>query len=715
MKLKLYLLLFILTALSLNNFATHIVGGEIYYDCLGNNNYKITLKIYRDCCPTCAQFDSPAPYIGIFDNAGTLIDSLNMGAPIITPLQNTIVNPCFTFPNNVCVEEGDYVQTVNLPPIPGGYTLTYQRCCRNSAILNIANASNVGSTYTIQILPNSVVSCNSSPRYTYFPPLFVCEGMPLTFNNSATDPDGDVLVYSLCDAYDGASTALPQPNPPMPPPYPFVLYNPPYTGTYPMSSSPIFTINSNTGLLTGTPNMIGRWVVGICCQEYRNGVLLTTNKRDFQFNVVNCPIVSVASIPVQSSFCFGMTDNFTQNSINAFSYHWDFGNPNSNTDTANTVSPSYTYPDTGTYHVTLIINQGTQCSDTNTVTVEIQNLLAPSFTPPPGQCVNDNHFNFTAAGAFTGNGTFNWAFGPHANPSISNQQNPSNIVFDTVGTFPVSITINENGCTQTYTNNITVYPKPDANFSLLSSVACAMNPVQFSDSSAADTPLSYIWNFGNETSSTSQNPSAYYNSTGNYNVTLIITTQHGCKDTVSMLTPIAVYPLPQAGFKVSPKDTSIFYPQVTLVDQSISAVTCDLDWGDGNTTTDCNNVHSYAQPGVYTITQIVSNIYGCLDTSYQTVIIRPETRFWIPDAFTPGEDGINDVFKPVVIGVHNYKFYIFNRWGEELFFTSDINAGWNGTYKGNPAASDVFVYKVSFSDDVDDETHSYIGSVTLVR
>ena len=715
MKLKLCLLLVFLTAFSLKNFATHIVGGEIYYDYLGGNNYKVTLKIYRDCCPSCAPFDVPAPYIGVFNSVGTLLDTVNMGTPVITPLLNTIVNPCFTFPNNVCVEEGDYVQTINLPPIPGGYTLTYQRCCRNSAILNIANASNVGSTYSIQILPNNIVATNSSPRYSFFPPLFVCVGLPLTFDNSATDPDGDVLVYSLCDAYDGASTISPQPVPPAAPPYTNVIYNPPYTAVYPMSSAPAFTINPTTGLLTGTPNMIGRWVVAICCQEYRNGVLLTTNKRDFQFNVVNCPIISVASIPLQNIFCFGLTANFSQNSVNAFSYHWDFGDPSTNLDTANTLNPSYTYPDTGTYHVTLIINPGTQCTDTNTTVVQIQHLLAPSFIPPPGQCVNNNSYNFIAGGSFVGNGTFTWTFGPNATPQTSNQQNPTNIVFDSAGTFPVTLGVDENGCSQNYTDNIVVYPKPDARFSLVSTTACAMNPVYFMDSSQADTPLIYNWNFGNGTSSTAQNPSALYNSSGNYSVSLIVTTQHGCKDTTTMANPVAVYPLPQAGFKVSPKDTSIFYPQVTVVDQSVGTINCDLFWGDGSNTTDCTNIHSYSQPGTYHLMQVVTNSYGCTDTAYQTVIIRPETRFWIPNAFTPGGDGLNDIFKPVVLGVHNYKFYIFNRWGEELFFTSDINAGWDGTFKGNPVASDVFVYKISFSDDVQDETHQYIGSATLVR
>jgi gliding motility-associated-like protein len=97
------------------------------------------------------------------------------------------------------------------------------------------------------------------------------------------------------------------------------------------------------------------------------------------------------------------------------------------------------------------------------------------------------------------------------------------------------------------------------------------------------------------------------------------------------------------------------------------------------------------------------------------VIIRPEFYFWIPNAFTPNGNGLNDVFKPKLLGVHDYSFLIFDRWGEKIFETNNMEAGWNGFFKGRLCTNDVFVYKINFRDDVQQLDHQYIGRVTLVR
>ncbi len=706
--------------LSLKNFATHIVGGEIYYDNLGGNNYRITLKVYRDC--TGITFDNPAS-IFIFNSAGTFIDSVEIPLPGTAIVPPTINNPCFTPPANICVEEAIYQTVVNLPNIPGGYNITYQRCCRNGTILNLVLPGDVGSTYMCHITDNTIAPGNSSPRYTNFPPIFLCAGVPLFFDHSATDPDGDSLYYELCDPYTGLTTACPMlgasvgagcPNIASPPPYAFVPWQVPYNATYPMSASPIIAVNPVTGLMTGTPNMVGQWVVGVCVSEYRAGVLIDVNKRDFQFNVVTCPGLPVASIPLQTTFCFGYNVNFTQASLNAFSYHWDFGDPTTTLDTSNVLNPSWTYADSGTYQVMLIINPGSMCADTQTNIFYIFPLLDPLFSPPPGECVYDNSYNFTGGGAFMGNGTFSWNFGANASPTTSTSLNPTNIVYDSAGTFPVSFTITENGCSETVTANVVVYPKPIADYTLATSTACDLQPVSFIDASISP-PLTYLWTFGDGGTSTLQNPFHTYPAIGNYPSSIIVSTIYGCKDTFALPSPVAVFPSPIAGINATPKDTSIFYPLVTAFDLSTGAIDCTIYWGDGTSNSNCDTSHAYSAPGTYTIMQVVVNANGCRDTAKIDVIIRPEFLFWIPNAFTPNGNELNDVFKPKLLGVHDYSFLVFDRWGEKIFETNNEEVGWNGYFKGRLCTNDVFVYKINFRDDVKNINHQYIGRVTLVR
>jgi len=721
---KKLLILFFLALFGINSFATHIVGGEIYYDCLGGNNYKITLKIYRDCFNGLAPYDDPAS-IFIYNSSGTLVNQVQIPFPGSVVLPVTINNPCFTPPTNICVEEAVYTTTINLPPIPGGYDITYQRCCRNNTILNIINPGAVGSTYMAHIPGSGPLACNNSPRYNNFPPIFLCSGVPLNFDHSATDPDGDSLFYELCDPYIGLDASCPIVGPqaavgcatvPSPPPIPFIPWQPPYNASYPMSASPAIAVNPVTGLMTGTPNMIGQWVVGVCVREYRNGVLISTNKRDFQFNVVNCPGLPVASIPNQTLFCNGYQVAFSENSLNAFSYAWNFGDPTTTADVSSLQAPTWTYADSGTYTVTLIINPGTLCADTNSNTFYVYPLLNPQFTAPPGECIYENSFDFTAAGAFMGNGAFHWNFGANATPSISMTQNPSNVTYNAPGTYPVTLTISENGCTRSITHNINVYPKPDALYGLAAGIACDLQPVHFIDSSfTTDGPLTYQWFFGDGSTSSEQNPFHNYPAIGNYNSSLIISTVHGCKDTFALPSPVSVYASPIAGFYVTPQDTSIFYPDVNTFDQSLGAVNCAIYWGDGSVTNNCDTTHHYTKPGTYTVMQVVTNANGCTDTAYSTVIIRPEFLFWLPNAFTPNNNGLNDVFKPVILGVHDYNFLIFDRWGEKIFETHDMYEGWDGTFKGRLCTNDVFVYRIFFRDDVLNNPHEYIGSVTLVR
>jgi gliding motility-associated-like protein len=697
--------------------ATHIVGGEIYYDYQGNNTYLVTLKVYRDCINGQAPFDNPA-YVGVYDQNSVLLQTLSLSFPGSQQIPISINNPCYLPPSNVCVEEAIYTGTAVLPPIPGGYFLSYQRCCRNQTILNLSNPLNVGSTYTCHIPDPSVAVGNSSPRFTNLPPLFMCSNVPFIFDHSATDPDGDSLVYHLCDPYDGASSSNPQPNPPSGPPYFPVPWQSPYSTSYPMASSPAMNVDPQTGLLTGTPTQIGNWVFAVCVEEWRNGQLISEDRRDYQFNVMNCPNATVSSFPSQTTFCFGYNVNFLNNSINAMTYHWDFGDASTAADTSDQQFPSWTYSDSGVYNVMLICNPGLPCADTGYTTFYIYPLLNPSFAPPAGQCITGNSFSFTAAGSFMGNGTFSWNFGAGASPQTSVQQNPGSVVYNSTGWHVVTLTVSENNCTNSFTDSVYVYPPPQAHFTNQPQQGCPPLAVTFSDASVIGNATAvYSWDFGDGSYGTGQHPTHTYTQTGTYTVTLILITMNGCVDTVTFAMPnlITVYPVPTALYTADPMVTSIFTPDITFTDLSQDNISCMLYFGDGNYSPNCSTVYTYQNYGIYHTYQEVENSYGCKARYGLDIEIKPEFRFFIPNAFTPTGNGLNDVFMPRIMGVRDYRFMIFDRWGQLFFETDDINTGWDGTYKGRKCQEDVYVWKISCVDLPEEQEHTWVGHVTLIR
>ncbi|HSH65580.1 MAG TPA: PKD domain-containing protein, partial [Bacteroidia bacterium] len=502
---------------------------------------------------------------------------------------------------------------------------------------------------------------------------------------------------------------------PSAPPYAYVQYNAPYTGSYPIAASPAFKIDGHTGIITGTPNMIGRFVVGVCANEYRNGILLNTNKRDYQFNVTNCPKSAKAYIPDQTIFCSGLTIKFLQASSGANTYHWDFGDPGSTADTANVPFPSWTYSAIGTYPIMLIINQYTLCADTTYATIKVQNLLQPHFTPPPPKCMNEYLEEFVTQGTYSNTAKFSWNFGPKASPSVMDQLDPGKVLYTTGGTFPVTLTVTENGCTKKFTDSVHILQKPVAKFETEYPVSCELRPVHFINKSEGVSPMNYSWAFGDEHVSIEESPYHTYKKIGTYLTNLITLSANGCKDTFELPASLTINPLPTAGFDIDPKDTSVFYAQVHLYDSSMNTTNCSVFWGDRSISGNCTTDHNYTVPGTYTITQIVEN-NGCFDTAYARVIVRPEFVFWLPNAFTPGESaGLNDIYKPTLYGVHDYHFMIFDRWGQKLFETLNPDEGWNGYINNRLCQQDVYIYKIWFRDDVNLKAHQYIGHFTLVK
>jgi gliding motility-associated-like protein len=714
MKVRFWIACFMLM-ISSSALSTHLVGGEIYYDCLGNHNYRITLKVYRDCGPNNTLgtgFDQQAP-IGIFNN-GVLQSVVNVGVGGITNIPVVINNPCLQVPPNICIQQAIYTTTVTLPPMTGGYDIVYQRCCRNPSIQNILTPSDYGNSYLAHIPDPGLASCNSSPRFNNYPPLVLCANEPFSFDHSATDPDGDVLQYEMFTPYHGANSTQPAPNPPSPPPFPTVIWVGAYNVNNQIIGAPSLGINPASGLLSSVPTVTGNHVVGVRVNEFRNGILISSTIRDFQFYVTNCNPITSASIPVQSDPCQGLTAQFNgSNSVNAQTWFWDFGDGTTST----AVSPSHTYATAGSYNVMLIINAGLTCADTAYSVYNMNSAMSPEFAAVDPQCITGNSFDFVGTGTYDpGLVTFAWDFGPFANPTTSALESPSGVVFSDSGHYEVSFTVTQFGCVETYTDTVIVFPLPQIDAVLPPSVGCAPYTVQFQDYSLSWTPVESLWSFGDGTFSAEASPTHTYPDIGVYDVNYTITVDSGCTATQTLSFPgaIVVNPSPVAEFSVSPWETDVFNPDFEITDMSAGAISWYYVFDPGDTLFQREGAFRTDSSGYIRITQWVINEYGCPDTAVHTVYVEPISTIYVPNAFTPNGNLINDTWQPVVRDLLEYEVYVFDRWGTVVFSATDPYEFWDGTFKGHQSPSDVYVWKIVYKEQ-DNIRRFKTGHVTLVR
>jgi gliding motility-associated-like protein len=709
--------------------AKHIVGGVITYKCLGNGKYDFTMKIYRDCnCTGCANFDDPA-FIAIYNCSGSACNLLrqtdfflrvNASPQSVTrvPAPNY---PCL-IPPNVCVEEAIYRFQADLPLSPDSYHVTYQRCCRNETINNIVAPDDVGATYTIEITPQAQQLCNNSPEFDDFPPIVICAGSPLEYDHSATDPEGDQLVYSFCAPLVGGGPLLQdglyqtcsgaQPLPSCPPPYSEVAFvNPAYSPIRPMGGDPIISIDPNTGMITGTPTVLGQFVVGVCVEEFRNGELLSRVFRDFQFNVARCDPTVVAQVTAdevidgreylitscgENTITFG-NQSFQRSFIDVQQWSFDI---NGQAETSSAWEPTITFPDTGTYLGTLILNPGTICGDTANIRVQIFPEIEADFSFSYDTCTAGPAL-FTDA-SVSGSGlitNWDWDFGDGGGAV---QQNPVYIYRDP-GNFPVTLTVTDiNGCQDARIQALAYFPIPELLIIAPSSfIGCEPAEIFFDNLSF---PISdeydILWEFGDGGTGTEISPTYVYEQPGTYTVSLNVVSPLGCQTDTTFNSLITVLPSPIAGFSYSPRQPSNLDPIVNFMDESQFAANWLYLFGDGRSAAQPNPSHTYRDTGLYEVMQIVTHPSGCRDTAIQLVDVRPEVRYFLPNAFTPNDDGSNDIYvgAGVMAGARNFSMTIWNRWGEQIFESDDPFKGWNGRKHntGEPVPSGVYPVLVTF-------------------
>ncbi|HUZ60349.1 MAG TPA: PKD domain-containing protein [Hanamia sp.] len=427
---------------------------------------------------------------------------------------------------------------------------------------------------------------------------------------------------------------------------------------------------------------------------------------------------SIDSKPNDTSGCVPLLVNFSDTLQKGKLYYWYFGDGTG--DTTKAPNANHTYLNTGLFHVMLVSIDSTTCniSDTSYGNIKAGNNKAtPDFISqkiPP--CTNLS-YTFTntsipTSGSFPPN-IFTWDFGDNT-PTVTQSQSPPVVhTYASAGTYKVTLTINDTA----YCNSpddtvktIRLSPQVQALFST-PAVGCVPYNAIFVNNSLGG--LSFLWDFGDGTTSTEDNPTHLYTQIGTYKITLTAYDSTACNKIDTTSFTISVRPNPTASFTYNPnppKQNVI----TNFVNQSIGATTYLWNFGDGDTSNLMSPSHLFNSSGTFNVCLEATNDAGCSVDTCESVaaLIRPLVD--VPTAFTPGKFGINSNIKVVGFGIAQMHWSIYNRWGQKVFETNNTKSSWDGTFEGKPQPMDVYAYtlEVTFSDG---KKYTKTGDITLLR
>lgn len=508
--------------------ARHIKGGEISYTYLGpgsggTDRYQIMLRLFLDCNASGSQLDSDVS-IAIYGNGA---NTPAPGSPFTLPLLEdefinlSSPNPCIVNPSPVCYRLRTYSLIINLPRSTDGFTAVFQRCCRIDGIRNLSPNVSIGSSYVTEIHGTAVLPAgtNSSPYFLVKDTVLICQNRPFRLDFGAFDPDSDSLSYSFCQAYSCPSNPPVITNPPPPNQIDYVGYAAGYGGSQPLGSG--VTINPRTGLISGIAPSGGNYVVCVCVTEWRNGRRLSTHRKDFNVQIDDrCDFASAQLAPNYIN-CDSYSYTFRNEAppsplIN--SYYWDFGVANRTDDTSTSATPTFIFPDTGTYIVKLIVNKGQSCPDSAVTIMRVYPGFFSGFTAE-GAC-KDFPFKFTdtTKARYGVVSSWLWNFADETSDAdFSEIQNPE-WKYSTAGTKQVRFIVQSSkGCIDTVFKNVIVYDKPPITLPFEDTLICSIDTLQLGAAGLGN--FSWAPNY-NIINSNSANPLVYPKVTTNYIVTL---------------------------------------------------------------------------------------------------------------------------------------------------------------------------------------------------
>ena len=488
----------------------------------------------------------------------------------------------------------------------------------------------------------------------------ICDGSPVTFTASGTNGGTD-------------------------PVYAWTINNNPVAG-------------NDTNFLSSTTMTDGS-VIGVTMTSDLPCSLPSNTTYTIYVTPTPVPQVSQSSFP--PSVCVGDVLNFTATGVNggtAPAYQWYVNGILINGATADTYSSVLNDGDV----VSVEMTSNAPCA--NPVTAASNQIVAvviPYVTPAvsiTSSMVNDSiclgqNVTFDASGLNGGpTPIYNW----YVNGVLQVGNGPSFSSSTLIQNDMITVTLvsSEPCLTQPSANSnlilVNVYPPLNV-LALGDAIICPYEPVTLNafPGGGDGGPYSFNWSHNAGTDATViVTPGA----TTQYTVTVYDACGSAPVDDSVLVT---VNPSPEADLIYKPSDPSSLAPDVNFFDNSLNPITWQWSFGDGDSSTIEDPPHTYAGPGEYDVTLVVTNIYGCVDSITYRVIVKEDISVFIPNSFTPNNDGQNEFFTPMGVSLEDFEFWIFNRWGDEVFHGDEENP-WLGKYEnsGQPAPEDVYVYKV---------------------
>ncbi|HLG04056.1 MAG TPA: PKD domain-containing protein [Bacteroidia bacterium] len=582
--------------------------------------------------------------------------------------------------NHGCVTTATAVVT---EPAPLAATVSsVQSHCNNSdgsATVNISGGT-PGYTYLWQPTGQTTPTNNNIPAGNYSVVITDANNCSMTVGASVTSIPGvsvsmnsssNVTCPSACN---GSATVLASGG------------NGPYN--YNWSTSPAQTSATASNLCASTFTVVVTDADG--CSD--SASVLISQPLPLVLTAQTPPWICIGQSTTLAASASGGTPGYT--------YNWSAGSPS--------VSPSTTT----TYSVTVTDANG--CSSAIApITVNVFPPLNVVASGGGTTCLGSTvTLTAQATGGNGGPYSYNWV-------NMGTTSQDLSVAPTTSGQYTVTAS---DGCTSqsaVANANVFVPTPPNVTLSTSSGEGCINMCSQFTSNAPAGS--TFLWHFGDGGTSTASDPVHCYAQQGNYSVTLEVTDTNNC--TYSFIAPgmVIVHANPVADFTLGPQPTTILEPLICFTDLSSPDVT-SWYWNFGDPhdlTTDSttNTCHVYADTGRYCVDLVVTNQYGCFNTVEYCLEIQPYYGIYVPNAFTPNGDGLNDNFLPSMYNIQEdtYELQIFDRWGNLIYKTDNVAQGWDGRVKNKTeiAMQDVYVWKINVKD-FSGSAHQLIGHVTLI-